>query len=89
MSEELSPSPVAEVLSGLAIPALPLGQRPTQLFALVKCEDEKGCESFYVRVTDNLDEDELLGALVGYVEYMKQQSAATWVDLGATKAADA
>lgn len=88
MSEELPGVPVEDVLSGLAIPALPLGQTPTQLFALIKCVDQEGHESFFVRVTDDLDQDGLLGTLVGYVEYMKQQSAATWVDRGTTKPTD-
>jgi len=38
-----------------------------------------------VRVTSNLNDEEVLGLLVGYVEHLKQEASTSWDDLDPTR----
>lgn len=78
--------PVEQVLRGLKIPGLPDGAEPRELLAAIKYEDAAGDEGWVVRVTSDVDDDEVLGVLVGYVEHLKQQAAASWDDGDPTRA---
>ena len=68
--------PIEQVLGGLRLPALPEGATARELLALVKLEDPGGGISWSVRVTSGLDDEEVLGVLVGYVEHLRQVAAA-------------
>lgn len=80
MTETAVRKPVAEVLEGLHIPQLPGGAAAEKLFALIQYRDADGDTAWAVRVTTGIDDDELLGTLVGYVEHLKQVAAASWTD---------
>ncbi|MCZ2264386.1 MULTISPECIES: hypothetical protein [unclassified Isoptericola] len=79
-------APVAEVLGGLRIPALPAGTTPRGLLALVKLDEPDGGVGWSVRVTADLDDEEVLGVLVGYVEHLKRVAADSWDDSDPTRA---
>ena len=70
--------PVEEVLAGLRIPRLPVESSARALCALVQIDHADGSIGWVVRVTANVDDDELLGVLTGYVEHLKQAAAASW-----------
>jgi hypothetical protein len=86
MTDPVPGMPVADVLAGLEVPALPGGAAPTALFALIQYQDADGDDAWAVRVTSGLADDELLGVLSGYVEHLKQAAAASWDDFGTTRA---
>jgi hypothetical protein len=86
MSEGISAVPVGDALEGLAVPALGEGREPIALFALVKVREADGEAGWSVRVTDGLDDDELLGVLTGYVEHLRQTAAAGWDEGDLTRA---
>lgn len=88
MTSPVPALPVGDVLDGLAIPALPEGLRPEGLLALVRCVAPDGGTSWSVRVTEGLDDDEVLGTLVGYVEHLKREAADAWDDTDPTRAGD-
>jgi hypothetical protein len=89
-AEESSPGltafPLGEVLPDLRIPALPQGCVPRGLFALVKLDEPDGGIGWSVRATSDLNDEELLGVLAGYVEHLKQAAAASWDDIDPTRA---
>jgi hypothetical protein len=85
MTDDVSLAPVAEVLAGLEINELPGNAPAKALFALIKYEDGDGDQAWAVRVTDDLPDDELLGALTGYVEHLKRVSAEGWRDHDTTR----
>jgi len=68
------------VLGDLEIYPLPDGTAPTGLLAFVKLAEPDGGAGWSVRVTSDLDDEEILGLLVGYVERLKQAAAASWDD---------
>ena len=78
MTEPVAPVPVSEVLAGLSIPPLPDGAPAKAALVLAMYEDNDGDDTWVARVTHGLGADEILGVLVGYVEHLKQESAATW-----------
>ena len=80
MTDEMPVGPAGEVLRGLDLQPLPGGAAPTAAFVLVKYRDADGDEAFAVRVAGELDDDELLGTLVGYVEHLKRVAADGWQD---------
>ena len=82
----LQAAPVEEVLAGLRIPILPAGTRPTGLLAFVKLHEPDGGVGWSVRVTAELDDEEVLGLLTGYVEHLRQAAAASWDDSDPTRA---
>lgn len=83
-----STQPIAEVLAGLRVPALPSGTTARNAFVLVQVDEADGSLGWCVRVTSGLDNDELLGVLTGYQEHLKQQAAASWDDGDPTRAVD-
>lgn len=80
--------PVGEVLGDLRVPALPEGSSARGLLALVKLDEPDGGIGWSVRVTSDLDDEEVLGVLVGYVEHLKQAAAASWDDSDPTRASE-
>lgn len=81
-------APLEEVLAGLRIPVLPEGTSPAGLLAFVKLHEPDGGTGWSVRVTAELDDEEVLGLLTGYVEHLRQAAAASWDDSDATRAND-
>lgn len=84
----LQAAPVEEVLAGLRIPPLPAGTSPAGLLAFVKLHEPDGGTGWSVRVTAELDDEEVLGLLTGYVEHLRQVAAASWDDGDSTRADD-
>lgn len=84
----LQAAPVEEVLAGLRIPPLPAGTSPAGLLAFVKLHEADGGTGWSVRVTAELDDEEVLGLLTGYVEHLRQVAAASWDDGDPTRADD-
>lgn len=78
--------PIEDVLRGLSIPALPAGSVPRGLLAFVQLDEPDGAIGWSVRVTSNLNDEEVLGLLVGYVEHLKQEASTSWDDLDPTRA---
>lgn len=72
--------PIGAVLEGIEIPPLPPGSVAREFFSLIKVENEDGGSSWAARYTADLDEDELLGVLVGYVDHLKRQAATGWAE---------
>jgi hypothetical protein len=77
---------MSEVLTGFAVPALPGNAPATSVFALIKYVDSDGDVSSAACVAGELDDDELLGTLTGYVEHLKRVSADGWGDFDSTRA---
>lgn len=80
--------PAGEVLVGLRIPALPEGATPSGMLAFVKLDEADGSTGWSVRMTSNLDEDEILGILTGYTHRLTQQAAQSWDEGDPTRADD-
>lgn len=78
--------PIEEVLAGLRIPALPEGTTPRGLLAFVQLNEPDGSTGWSVRVTSDLDDDEILGILIGYTHRLQQQAADSWDDSDPTRA---
>jgi hypothetical protein len=78
MDDSVSALPIGDVLAGLAIPPLPDDAPAKAAFVLAMHEDSDGDDAWVARVTLGVNSDELLGVLVGYVEHLKQESAANW-----------
>lgn len=79
MTEELR-RPVGEVLPGLELHPLDEGWSPLSAFVLVKALDEDGDAGWAVRSSDNMNLEELLGALVVQVEALKHRLVHEWED---------
>lgn len=91
MTEDARPQsipgePIADVLEGLRIPALPSGAKARHAFVLVQIEEADGSLGWSARVTSGVDDDELLGVLTGFQEHLKQTAAASWNDSDPTRA---
>ena len=78
MSEEKRP--VGEVLRGLSIGPLPDGWTAVDAYAMVKCLDPTGRAQWALRVTETINEEELLGALTMHVELLKRDMLDNWDD---------
>jgi len=85
-SQTIRALPVREVLDGLAIPALPEGTTPRGLLAFVKLDEPDGGVGWSVRVTSNLDDEEVLGLRVEYVEHLKKEAVCSWETPDPTRA---
>lgn len=72
--------PVADVLSGLSIGSLPEGWTPQEALIMVKCLAEDGAPKWAMRMTDGINEEELLGALVLHSLLLKRDMPNDWVD---------
>ncbi|GGC18401.1 hypothetical protein [Cellulomonas carbonis] len=79
--------PISEVLSDLRIPPLPEATTASDVFAFVKLREPDGGIGWAVRVTPDLDDEEVLGLLVGYVEHLKQEAASSWNSTDPTRPA--
>ena len=86
MVEGAPAHPVGEVLGDLRIPALPEGATAHGLLAFVQTRERDGSDGWSVRVTANLDDEAVLGLLVGYVEHLKHEAADAWDDSDPTRA---
>lgn len=86
MTDSVPGVPVGDVLAGLEFPALPGGAPAKSLFALIEYVDSDGDDAWAVRVAGPLNDDELLGALTGYMEHLKREAAAGWGDFETTRA---
>ncbi len=76
MSDQRAPLP--DVLPGLTFEPLPEGWRPVEAFVLVKCLDEDGDPTWSQRVSEGINEEELLGALTVQTELWKQALIRDW-----------
>lgn len=72
--------PAGIALQGLEITPLPEGSALQGLFAFVKMADADGDIAWSVRVTDGLNDEEVLGVLAGYLEHLKVKAAGSWED---------
>ncbi|WP_250444283.1 hypothetical protein [Actinotalea sp. C106] len=80
--------PIGEVLPELRIPPLPAASTAAGVLAFVKLHEPSGEIGWAVRVTSDMDDEEVLGLLVGYVEHLKQQAASSWDSTDPTRAED-
>ena len=78
--------PVGEALAGFQIAVLPEGTTARGLLALVKLDESDGGIGWAVRVTEDLNDEEVLGVLVGYVEHLKKEASDSWDDADPTRA---
>jgi hypothetical protein len=85
MTDPVPGSLIADVLAGLQITPLPGAAPAAAAFLLIKYADPDGDPSWAVRIAGALDDDELFGALSGYVEHVKRVSADGWHDFDTTR----
>lgn len=86
MSAEGSPSQsLASIVGELQVPALPAGSTSLGVLALIKIDEPDGGVGWVVRVTPDLDDDEVLGALTGYVKHLTRVAADSWRDFAETR----
>lgn len=64
---------LADVLPGFSIHQLPDGWTPLEAIVLVKCLDEEGHSSWAFRTTPNLNDEELLGALMVRTDLLRRE----------------
>ena len=69
---------IAEVLPGLEIHPLEDRWTPIEAFVLIKCLDESGVSSWAYRTTNQLNREELLGALIVHAGLIKQELVDEW-----------
>ncbi|WP_051468288.1 hypothetical protein [Actinomadura oligospora] len=72
MNKEEKPVDIGEALTGLKVVPLPEGWTGLEAIVLVKCLDDKGHPSWSFRVTDGLNEEELLGALTVRTDMLRR-----------------
>lgn len=70
--------PIADVLGGMAIHALEPGATPLEAFLLIKLLDPEGEPTWSFRTTNELNLEELLGALLVQVEVLKKRLVDAW-----------
>lgn len=71
---------IGDALSEVRIPPLGEGQVGKLALVFVKVMEADGEWGWAVRASDELDEDEILGVLVGYTHHLRKRAAASWVD---------
>jgi hypothetical protein len=86
MSDGIPGLLVAQVLGDLRVPALPEGSAADGLLAFVRLVEPDGSIGWAVRVTSNMNDEEVLGVLVGYVEHLKREAADSWDSTDPTRA---
>jgi len=69
-----------ELLRGLEFVSLPSGWSPLGAAVLVKCINEDGRVAWSFRTSDELNDEELLGALVLRTELMRRALADDYTD---------
>jgi hypothetical protein len=70
--------PIADALPGLGVHPLPERWTPLEALIPVKCLDEKGQPTWSYRTTQQLNREELLGALVVQVELLRRELVEEW-----------
>lgn len=70
--------PIADVLPGFTLHALDEGWTPLQAFVLVKSLDDSGTASWSYRTSEQLNLEELLGALTVQVEVLRRRLVSEW-----------
>ncbi|MFG1749029.1 hypothetical protein [Streptosporangium sandarakinum] len=73
MTEEEKEVPVGQALNGLDVYPLPEGWTALGAIVLVKCLDEEGHSSWAFRTTDDLSDEELLGALTVRTDLLRRK----------------
>ena len=74
--------PIGEVLRGFAVHPLEHDWTPLQAFVLVKCLDEAGEPAWVFRTSEELNLEELLGALTVQAEVLHRKLVDAWEDDG-------
>lgn len=72
--------PIGDVLPAFTLHPLDEGWTPLQAFVLIKSLDEAGESSWSFRTSEQLNLEELLGALIVQVEILKQELVDQWDD---------
>ena len=72
--------PVGDALSGLTISPLPEGWTPLEALCMVKSLGEDGSPKWAMRMTEGINAEELLGALVIHTDLLKQDMLNDWAD---------
>jgi hypothetical protein len=70
--------PIADVLPGFTIHPLEVGWTPLQAFVLIKSLDDSGDASWSYRTSEQLNLEELLGALTVQVELLRRSLISEW-----------
>jgi hypothetical protein len=73
-------APIGEVLPGFTLHPLDDGWTPLQAFVLVKSLDEHGETAWSFRTSEQLNLEELLGALIVQVEVLRNKLTRAWED---------
>jgi hypothetical protein len=73
VTEDKKEVPVGEALNGLEVYPLPTGWTALEAIVLVKCIDEEGHASWAFRMTDGLNDEELLGALIVRTDLLRRR----------------
>jgi hypothetical protein len=71
--------PIATVLRGMEVHALPEGWTPVEALCVVKCLDAEGHVQWSYRTTHRLNREELLGALVVHTEVLRHELVSEWL----------
>ena len=72
--------PIDEALPGFRLHPLGEGWTPLQAFVLVKCLDEEGDIAWSFRTSEQMNLEELLGALMVQTETLKRKLVRAWED---------
>ena len=72
--------PMGDVLRRVAITALPEGWTPLEALCMVKCLDGDGNPKWAMRLSEGINEEELLGAMVIHTALLKRDMLDDWVD---------
>jgi hypothetical protein len=72
--------PIGEVLRGLDISALPEGWMPVDAICIVKCLNAEGEPLWALRLTDGINQAEMLGTMVIQTELWKATMLSDWAD---------
>lgn len=75
---EESRRPAPEVLKGMELHPLEPGWTPVEAFVLVKCLDESGVATWAYRTTNQLNREELLGALLVHADLLRKELVEEW-----------
>lgn len=73
-------SPIEQVLPGMSLHPLEKGWTPLQAFVLVKALDDDGDPAWCFRTSEQLNLEELLGALTLQVDLLRRKLVKLWED---------
>ena len=71
---------IEQALPGFRLHPLSEGWTPLQAFVLVKCLDEQGDIVWSFRTSEQMNLEELLGALLVQTETLKRKLVSAWED---------